>query len=181
MFFGMAEPTTSLRARELLARHIVPDLPDSAQLAEGARSWGGRGGGASSELFSGLLEAAFLVAAADGELAKEEVGELADLISQMAGEQITPGELSRAVAEFSAQLEKEGRMGRVQALAASVRGAQARREILSFAALVALCDHDLAPAELFVLHSLGKAFGLETADVNGAVRAVRAALDAPAG
>jgi tellurite resistance protein len=123
-----------------------------------------------------LLEAAFLVASADGTVSKEEVGSLIDLVSEVGGEGVTPGELAGMVYEFSTTMEKEGRQSRFDALAAAVVDPSARREILGFASLVALCDHELAPSELFVLHSLGKAFGFDAQAVSEIITSVRDAM-----
>lgn len=153
-----------LRARDLL-RQNAADLPSADVLSA-------RGTSAESDAYhAGLLEAAFLVAAADGQLSKEEVGSLIDVVSQV-GEGATPSELAGMVYEFSAALEKEGRKVRIDAIAAHVTDTAARKEIIGFAALVALCDGELAPSELFVLHSLGKAFGFDAATVSGVVRGV---------
>lgn len=153
-----------LRARDLL-RQNASDLPSAEVLSA-------RSGSTSHDAYhAGLLEAAFLVAAADGQLSKEEVGSLVDVVSQI-GEGATPSELAGMVYDFSVALEKEGRTTRVAAIAAHVTDAAARKEIIGFAALVALCDGELAPSELFVLHTMGRAFGLDAATVGGVVRGV---------
>jgi hypothetical protein len=169
----MSDGAPSLRARQILRDRVVDVLPDAARVSEAHDKH--------DAFFGGLLEAAFLVAAADGTLSKEEVGSLIDVVSDLGGEGVTPSELAGMVYEFSSAMEKEGRQARLDALAAAVTDAAARREILGFASLVALCDHDLAPSELFVLHSLGKAFALDAAAVNGIIRSVKVAMgDAPA-
>ena len=153
-----------LRARDLL-RQNASDLPSADVLSS-------RGASPDAEAYhTGLIEAAFLVAAADGQLSKEEVGSLIDVVSQV-GEGATPSELAGMVYEFSVALEKEGRKTRIDAIAAHVTDQSARKEIIGFAALVALCDGELAPSELFVLHTLGKAFGFDAATVSGVVRGV---------
>ncbi len=156
----MADSPHILRAREFLAARKIPELPRPEAL-----------GGDVGAHADALLEAAFLVASADGALSKEEAGSLIDLVAQM-GEGLTPGELAGHVYEFSTALEAEGRQARIDAIAAHVPEPGARREIVGFAALVALADHELAPSELFVLHSLGKGFGLDTATVNAVVKSV---------
>lgn len=160
----MADAPHLLRAKELLAARSVRDLPSVDSLTKGGDAHAGA-----------LLEAAFLVASADGSLSKEEVGSLIDLVAQM-GEGVTPGELAGHVYEFSEALEREGRKARIDAIAAHVADPGARREILGFATLVALSDHDLAPSELFVLHSIGKGFGLDGAAVNAIVKTVAEGL-----
>ena len=160
----MSGDAPSLRAREILRNKSVDSLPDASRLST------------DDTFFGGMLEAVFLVAAADGVLTKEEVGSLIDLVSQVGGEGLTPGQLSTMMTEFSASLEVQGRGARLTALSAAVKDPAARREILGFAALVALCDGELAPSELFVLHSIGKAFELDAAAVNGVVRSLKTAL-----
>jgi tellurite resistance protein len=165
-----------LRARQLLAGHSLSELPDIDRVsgefrvpkAEGEKS---------DTLFGAMLEAAFLVTAADGQVSKEELGALVDLVADMTSRVISPGDLGKALEAFSELNDREGRPARLAALAAAVPDAESRRQVLGFAALVALCDHDLAPSELFILHSLGKAFGVETAAVNETIRSLRGALD----
>jgi tellurite resistance protein len=169
----MSQSPSSLRARELLSRRAVADLPNVESLAESVK---GNPEAAKDAFFGVLLEGAFLVASADGQLEKEEVGELADLISKMTGEMVSPGDLADMVAAYSARYEQEGRAGRIAAMTAAVTEPAKRREVLGFAALVALSDSDLAPSELFVLHSIAKGFGLTTGDVNEIIRGLRAAL-----
>ena len=164
----MAENDTVFRARDLLRAHSVADLPSAERLSGSAAE--------DDTFFSTMLEAAFLVAAADGELSKEEAGSLVDIIVQMGGEAVTPGQLAESVNAFSAALEKEGRLARIGGLANALSDPGARREVLGFAALVALCDHDLAPSELYVLHALGKGFSFDSQAVNGIIRSVREAI-----
>jgi uncharacterized tellurite resistance protein B-like protein len=159
--------STALRARELLRKHELPELP-------GAEAFAGKT--TDDPFFSGMLEAAFLVAGADGQISKEEIGSLSDMVAEVTGANVAPSELAGLVYEFATHLEEEGRGMRIQALANHVPDPTARREVLGFAALIALCDHDLAPSELFVLHSLAKGFGFEMETVNGIIRSIRAAL-----
>ena len=156
----------ALRAREILQKHTVEGLPDAARLSAAP----------DDAFFAAMLEASFLVAAADGELSKEEAGSLVDLVAQLGGEAISPGQLAGMITDFQTSLEKDGRLARIGALAATLPDPLARREILGFASLLALCDHDLAPSELYVLHALGKGFGLDANAVNGIIRSVKTAM-----
>ena len=165
----MEPPATLLRARELLARHTERELPDLTSLSRRDPQSGRR----ENPLYGALLEAAFLVAAADGELTREEVGELADLITRMTSQAVAPGELADSIGAYSGQLEQGGRTAMIDALAAACPEPAARKQVLHFAILVALCDRALAPSELLVLHRLGHAFGLDAEQVNGAVRQLR--------
>ncbi len=172
----MDSPATLLRARELLARHTERELPDLSRWSQRSPHSGQR----EDALYGSLLEAAFLMAAADGELTREEVGELADLIARMTNQAVSPGELADSIGDYAKQLEEVGRSAMIAALAASCTDPSDRRKVLHFAILVALCDRELAPSELFVLHSLGRAFGLGTDQVNGSVRTLRDELGIPA-
>lgn len=167
------EPPPSLRrARDLLAQHSSRDLPDLAAVSKPAPDSGRR----ADPLYGALLEAAFLVASADGELAKEEVGELADLIAGMTDQQVSPVELADSIQAYGAQLEKRGRGPMIEALAASCPDPKVRRQVLNFAVLVALCDGELAPSELFVVHSIAKAFEIPTAEVTTQLKSLRSEL-----
>jgi tellurite resistance protein len=164
----MADSNLTLRAAALLTSLRSEDLalPDAASLrdAEGERR------------AATMVEAAFLLAAADGHLQAEELGELTSLVASVLGGSISPSETATMLESFQQTLEKDGKSARIQAIAEAARSPEERREILGFSALVALCDNDLAPSELFVLHSLGRAFGIGVEEVNAVVRSVRAAL-----
>jgi tellurite resistance protein len=165
----MADSDNVLRARNLLRAHSVAELPSVERFSSKRE-------GSDDTFFSAMLEAAFLVTAADGELSVEEAGSLVDVIAQVGGETITPGQLAESVHEFSAMLEKDGRPARIEALSNAITDPGARREVLGFASLVALCDHELAPSELYVLHSIGKGFGFDSKAVNGIIKSVREAM-----
>lgn len=169
-------PPSLLRARDILARNTSSFLPDIASLSrvEAERDL-------SDPLSSALLEASFLVASADGQLAKEEIGELSDLISQITSQSISPQELSNSIEIYSAQLERSGRSRMIEALAAACSEKATQHRVIGFAALVALCDRELAPSELFVLHSIGKAFGFSASEVNEVIRALKQELEMEVG
>lgn len=164
----MADSNVTLRAAGLLTQLRTQDL--------GLPAAGSQRGAPGERQAATLVEAAFLIAAADGQLQLEELGELATLVGGVLGGTVSPGDLATLLESFQDTLEKEGKAARITAIAASATELDEQREILRFASLVALCDNDLAPSELFVLHSLGRAFGMGADEVNGILRPLKDAL-----
>ena len=164
----MADSNVTLRAAGLLTqlRTQDPGLPAAGSLR----------GSQGERQAATLVEAAFLIAAADGHLQLEELGELATLVGGVLGGSVSPGDIATLLESFQDTLEKEGKAARITAIAAAATELEEQREILRFGSLVALCDNDLAPSELFVLHSLGRAFGMGAEEVNGILRPLKEAL-----
>ena len=73
---------------------------------------------------------------------------------------------------FAKALSEDGVEGRANAMAAALPDEAARKEVLAFAALLALCDHDLHKNEEDVLYLMGKAFAFDEAAVINIVKGV---------
>lgn len=153
---------TTQRARALLDRK----LSDEASVLGRLR----RGGDSSAEqFFSGMIEGAFLVAAADGEMSEDEEATLAETIRFLTGEVNEPEEFLRMIESFAEALEQDGFDRRLRELTRSLPDEGARREVMTFAVLVALCDRHLAEAEWTTLLAMGKSFGLGREVIEGVV------------
>jgi len=160
----MATNETTTRARKLLDKKIADE---SSLLAKFRGKT--RGTSSADEFFSGLVEGAFLVAAADGEMSEDEETTLAETLQLVTGDLYEPEEFIAMINAFEEALDTDGFDTRLQALARTLPDEAARHEVLSVAALIALCDRNLAEAELKSLHAIGAAFGFSREVVEGVV------------
>jgi tellurite resistance protein len=164
-----APSQVALRARSLIEQKLAEDLPDVRLVTQSPSS--------ANEFYSALVEAAFLVAAADGELSPEEAGTFAETIGYVSGEALAPEEFMELIDTFAAARAQDGVEVRMKAMAASIPDRLARREVLCFAALIALCDHELVAQEEQLITELGKVFGMKPEEVSALVQKVAASLE----
>ncbi len=122
-----------------------------------------------------MIEASYLVAAADG-LVEAEQDALSDLIAHTTGSAVDVETLQEMFARFDEMLKEHGLEGRLQAIASSFDDFMAREEAMSFAALIAISDGELAPAEEVALIALGARLDFSTGEVQAILNQVAAAL-----
>lgn len=161
------------RAKALLDKKAARDLPDAKRIRGAAEK---RGESSADDFFSALVEGAFLLAAADGELSDDEAATLGETIAFVTGEALEPDEFMEMIDAFADALDQSDLASRLAAVARAVPDVAARREVLGFATLIALCDRDLADAERAALGQMAKAFGLAESDVDALVGDVQKAL-----
>jgi len=107
-------------------------------MSEGA----GLGDGGSDA--SSILEAMFLMAAADGEVSPEEMQRFADSMDAIV-EGASEADLEGMLAEMSALLEEEGWERRSRAVAKALNGKPAAEIAFRLATAVAFVDDSVAP------------------------------------
>jgi hypothetical protein len=152
---------------ELLGR-----LPPPERFVSGAEvsSEEPEGAGEAAAYFQSLLELGYLVASADG-LDEREREMLALLIERMTESRVDRERLMLHLQDLDQTSDWLGRSERLIRVAADFEDLIAREEALSFAALVALADGELTPAEIRVLLELGKHFSFsERAVIDAADR-----------
>ncbi len=157
------------RARALFARKAENDERLGALRRQGATSSAG-------DFLGALVEGAFLVAAADGELDSNEAATLAETVAHVTGASLAPEEFMALIDRFAEALARDGLRARFAALASSLPDADSRREVVAFAALVGFCDSGLAPAEGATLAELAAALGLPIEQTRAVVNETRGAL-----
>jgi len=119
--------------------------------------------------FSAVVEACYLVAAADG-MAEVERAAVRHLIQCATG-----GGLDEPDAVFDAYgqlLETQGLEARLDAVAAKLDDFMAREEAMGFAASIAVADRELARNEGVVLMALAKRFDYSPGEVQASVSQV---------
>ena len=122
--------------------------------------------------FEAILEAMFLMAAVDGVVAKEEVGQLAASIQGIVD---TSGgaarvDLGPALEELGARLEREGWKARLDTLAPRLPTHESRSFAFRLAAGVAFVDDNVVHAEAAAIDALAAALGI-TSDESQAILA----------
>jgi DnaJ-domain-containing protein 1 len=170
----MSLKSVARKARELLDKKAAQELPDAGRLRGAALQ---RKESSADAFFSALVEGAFLISAADGELSEDEESTLSETMGYVTGEVLEPDAFMEMIDSFASALADDGLDARLSALAAAVPDEAARREVLAFAALLALCDHNLVETEQRVLSAMGQAFALSEAEVQSITAAVAKAID----
>ncbi|HEU4409737.1 MAG TPA: tellurite resistance TerB family protein [Polyangiaceae bacterium] len=167
----MPKPPSAIaeRARVLFASKAENDERLGALRRPGAVA-------SADEFLAALVEGAFLVAAADGELDPDEASTLAETITHITGSPLGPEEFMALIDRFAAARARDGLRARFAAIASSLPDEAARREVVAFAALVALCDNRLAPAERAMLAEIARAAGLATGASDAIINETQGAL-----
>jgi hypothetical protein len=120
---------------------------------------------ARADEFEAILEAMFLMAAVDGEVAPDEIGQLAAsvqaIIDTHEGEYRI--DLNQALDEMAGRLSREGWKGRLDSLPGRLPTPESRAFAFRLAAAVAFVDDHVAHAEAAAIDALSAALEL-TAD-----------------
>ncbi|RYE83644.1 MAG: hypothetical protein EOO75_19075 [Myxococcales bacterium] len=168
----MGDNETIRRARVLLEQKMANESSPLARLRGLTR-----GVSSADAFFSGLIEGAFLLAAADGEMSEDEESTLGETLVKVTGDAFDPSEFVTMITSFDEALQQDGFVGRLNALTTSLPDVAARREVLSFAVLIALCDRHLADTEWKALQQMGDVFGLDATALEGIVAEAKKGLD----
>jgi tellurite resistance protein len=125
-----------------------------------------------------LVEGAMLVASCDRALERPELDALAGLLQALTGQPGDRDELAGVVYAFAALARKQGREARLLALPRALPNEENRHDVLTFAALVALCHKGLSDAERDALAATAKALGLPPPALDDAIARAQTALAA---
>jgi hypothetical protein len=117
---------------------------------------------ARADEFEAILEAMFLMAAVDGEVAPDEVGQLAASVQAIVD--TTGGrariDLGPTLDELGARLARDGWKARLDSLAARLPTAESRSFAFRLAAAVAFVDDNVVHAEAAAIDALAAALGI---------------------
>jgi hypothetical protein len=121
---------------------------------------------AQAEEFEATIEAMFLMAAVDGEVAREEVDQLAASIQAICD---TTGathamELGSTLTELNARLARDGWKARLDAVVGRLKTPEARAFAFRLAAGVAFVDDNVAHAEAAAIDAFSAALKLSSAE-----------------
>jgi hypothetical protein len=117
---------------------------------------------ARADEFEAILEAMFLMAAVDGEVAKDEVAQLAASVQAIVD--MTGGkfklDLEPTLQELAARLARDGWKGRLDTLGPRLRSPESRTFALRLAAAVAFVDDNVVHAEAAAIDAMTAALGI---------------------
>ena len=121
---------------------------------------------AKADEFEAILEAMFLMAAVDGQIAPDEVGQLAASVQAILD--TTGGklklDLGPAMAELGERLARDGWKGRLDTLARRLPTGESRTFAFRLAAAVAFVDDNVVHAEAAAIDALAGALGIPADD-----------------
>jgi tellurite resistance protein len=158
-------------------RSLQGRLPPTALLASGAAKLESADPEDAEAVrhFHALLEAGYLVAAADG-LDDRERAALSGLIAEVTGSSLTGERLGALFAGFEQRRTAQGLESRLAQVAGAFEDFVAREEALGFAALVAIGDCTLSQKEAVALQAFGARLGFSVGEVQAVLDSVASAL-----
>jgi tellurite resistance protein len=127
-------------------------------------------------LFESIVEAAYLVATADGVFDDEERRTFERIVTASCGGAVPPSHVTNLVADLADQLAEDGLERRIARLAEGIQRPEQALEVLRIAALVAHVSEDVSEIERVVLGKLASACQLGAGAVDSALDDVRASL-----
>jgi tellurite resistance protein len=127
-------------------------------------------------LFETIVEGAYLVAIADGELDAAERKAFERVVVSACGGTVTPKQIGGLLADLQDQLDEDGVDVRVARLTASVPKKEHAIEVLRIAALLADASEGVSQVERDMLGKIAAGCGLESGEVDRAIEDVRTAL-----
>jgi hypothetical protein len=124
-------------------------------------------------LFETIVEAAYLVANADGVFDEEERLVFERVVVEACGGTVTSQQIAALVGDLHHHLRAGGIDRRVQSIAASVSKREHAEEVLRVAALMAQASGGVSDADRDVVAKLAACLGLEVGDaLSGATKAL---------
>ncbi len=118
-------------------------------------------------LFHAIVEAGYLVAAADGTVDNAELQTLKNAVATLTEGEMTPGDIDALLEDFMDLRQSEGQVARCNAIGAILREAHAGEEGIYLASAIAYVSAGLSAAELAVMERIATA-----ARISGAQLAV---------
>ena len=127
-------------------------------------------------LFEAIVEAAYLVATADGVLDDTERGAFVQVVIEACGGAVDEGMVNDLLADLGDQLAEDGLGRRIERVGRTVKKLDHQRELLRVAGLLAHVSGGVTGAERDVLGKLAATFQLDAGEVDAALVAVKSAL-----
>ena len=125
-----------------------------------------------------LLELAFLVTAADGNLAEEEAAAFRDLVTRVRGAAASDEEIGALYTRFTKSLDGSSCVDRVKVVAPQLPS-ELKEPAFRVALALALIDRDASPHEDDLIDALFHSLGLDETRAEEVAKEVRVALSPP--
>jgi len=132
---------------------------------------------AAASLFEAVIEAAFLIANADGEFDETERQTFESVVAEACANTVQRGSLHALVSDLAEQLEEDGYEQRVKMVSLVVQTDEQRLEVLRIGALMAYISGGVDESERRILEQLSERFGLGSGEVDAAVSQAKKALE----
>lgn len=131
-------------------------------------------------LFEAIVEAAYVVANADGVFDDDEKQTFERVVAGACGGAVASQAIAALVSDLADELREDGLERRIEAIAKAVTKKEHAQEVLRIAALLAQASEDVSAVERDVLERLAVRFGLESGAVDAALADVKSALSGAA-
>jgi tellurite resistance protein len=131
-------------------------------------------------LFEAIVEAAYVVANADGVFDDDEKETFERVVAGACGGAVASQAVAALVSDLADQLREDGLESRIEAIAKAVTKKEHAQEVLRIAALLAQASEDVSAVERDALERLAVRFGLEAGAVDAALADVKSALSGAA-
>lgn len=119
-----------------------------------------------ASLFEAVVEAAFLVANADGVFDEKEREIFETVVAEACANTVQVDDVSLLVADLIEQFEEDGLERRIQMVSSVVQTDEHKLEVLRIAALMAWTSGGVDDSERALIHALARGFGLDEATVS---------------
>ncbi len=129
-----------------------------------------------ASLFEAVIEAAFLVANADGVFDEAEQTTFETVVSEACKNSVQQADLSALVADLREQLDEDGAAHRISMVAQVVSEGEHKLEVLRIAALMAHISGGVDDSERKLMDDLAQQFGLDQQAVDTALQQAQLAL-----
>jgi tellurite resistance protein len=127
-------------------------------------------------LFEAIVEASYLVAAADGVLDDSEREAFVQVVIEACGGAVDEQQVQRLLGDLKEQLKEDGLETRIASLGRTVGKQEHQREVLRIAGLLAHVSGGVSKVERDILGKLASTFHLDPGEVDSALDAVKSAL-----
>lgn len=118
-----------------------------------------------ADTFGAVVEAAAIVAMADGSFSDAESQRLVARVAPLTGGRLSAEQIEAMAKEAAARVQSEGASARADAVAAALADDELRRAALLVACAVGWTEGGIGQKEGLALQSLSRAFGIAIADM----------------
>jgi tellurite resistance protein len=127
-------------------------------------------------LFESIVEAAYLVATADGHFDDAEKHAFEHVVVAACGGAVEESQVDNLLADLADQLQEDGVERRILMVSRAITNREQQREVLRMAGLLATVSGGVSQIERELLGKLGAAFDLSPDEVDTALAAAKACI-----